>query len=49
MLTRVNAVKTVLEQNTTVDKHLLAIEGVIATEKNDSKQKKNLGHLVVRK
>jgi hypothetical protein len=36
-----NAVKTVLEQDKIVDKHLFAFGGgVIATEKDDSEQKK---------
>jgi hypothetical protein len=35
-----NAVETVLEQDKTVDKHLFAIGGVIATEKDNSEQKK---------
>jgi hypothetical protein len=33
-----NAVKTVLEQDKTVDKYLFAIGGVITTEKDDSEQ-----------
>jgi hypothetical protein len=34
-----NAVKTVLEQDKTVEKHLFAIRGVIANEKDDFDQK----------